>query len=65
MSTVDTLPTMPTVDSLPELDCSEQISMEDWSVTLEERVKMSQDASPVQPWVPERFEMVRMLQEAP
>eukprot|EP00419_Tripos_fusus_P088955 CAMPEP_0172850426 /NCGR_PEP_ID=MMETSP1075-20121228/48921_1 /TAXON_ID=2916 /ORGANISM="Ceratium fusus, Strain PA161109" /LENGTH=59 /DNA_ID=CAMNT_0013696235 /DNA_START=8 /DNA_END=184 /DNA_ORIENTATION=+ len=59
MSTVDTLPTMPTADTLPEFYCSEQNSMKEWSVTLEERVKMSQDASPVQPWVPERFEMVR------
>jgi serine/threonine protein kinase len=56
---------MSTVDTLPELDFSKQNSMKDWSLTVEEQVKLFQDASIVQPWAPERFEMVRKLQEAP
>jgi len=57
MLTFDTLPTL-TFDTLPDLDDSEQNLME-------EQVKLFLDASPVQPWAPERFEMVKKLQEAP
>jgi len=56
---------MSTVDTLPELDCSEQNLIKDCSLSVEERVKLFQDAFPVQPWAPERFEMVKKLQEAP
>jgi len=64
VSTVDSLPTL-TFDTLPDLDCSEHNLMEDWSFTVEEQVKLLLDASSVQPWAPERFEMVKKLQEAP
>jgi len=56
---------MSTVDTLPELDCNEQNSLKDWSLTVLERFKLFQDASPVQPWAPERFETIKKLQEAP
>jgi len=68
MSTVDTLPELgcsATVDTLPELVCSEQDLMKDCSLSAEEWLKLFQDDSPVQPWAPERFEMVKKLQEAP
>jgi len=54
-----------TCDTLPELDCGEQHSVKDWSLSVEDRVKLLEDASHVQPWLPERFEMVKRLQEAP
>jgi len=51
--------------SLPGLDFGANISLDDLPFVFEPKERLFEDAPSVKPWAPERFELVKLLQQAP